>query len=41
MQPIKTISTILVGDHPGIIPIKFGEIRINSSREKVVKIFLI
>jgi len=25
MQPIRTISTTLVGDHPGIIPVKFGQ----------------
>ena len=25
MQPTKTIWTILAGDHPGIIPVKFGE----------------
>jgi len=25
MQPIKTIWTILVGDHPGIIPVEFGQ----------------
>jgi len=36
MQPIKTIWAILVGDLPGIIPVEFGEIRINGSREEVV-----
>jgi len=25
MQPFRTIWTILVGDHPGIIPVKFGQ----------------
>ena len=25
MQPIRTICTTLVGDHPGIIPVKFGQ----------------
>jgi len=35
-KPIRTISTILLGDHPGIIPVKFGEIHINGSREKVI-----
>jgi len=25
MQPIKTIGTISVGDHPGAIPVKFGK----------------
>jgi len=24
MQPIRTIWTTLVGDYPGIIPVKFG-----------------
>jgi len=25
MQPTETIWTTLVGDHPGIIPVKFGK----------------
>jgi len=25
MQPTGTISTTLVGDEPGIIPVKFGQ----------------
>jgi len=25
MQPIRTIWTTLVGDHPGIISVKFGQ----------------
>jgi len=25
MQPIRNIWTSLVGDHPGIIPVKFGQ----------------
>jgi len=25
MQPTETIWTTLVGDHPGIIPVKFGQ----------------
>jgi len=25
MQPTDTILTTLVGDHPGIIPVKFGQ----------------
>jgi len=29
MQQFKTISTILVGDHPGSIPIEFGQIPIS------------
>jgi len=36
MQPIKTIWTISVGDHPGTIPVEFGKIPINGSRDKVV-----
>jgi len=39
MQPIKTIWTISVGDHPGIIPVEFGKIPISGSREEVVCIF--
>ena len=27
MQPIRTIWTILVGDHPGTIPVEFGQIK--------------
>jgi len=36
MQPIKTIWIILVGDHPGTIPVEFGQIPISGSREEVV-----
>jgi len=36
MQPIRTIWTILVGDHPGIIPVEFGQIPISSLREEVI-----
>jgi len=36
MQPIRTIWTILVGDHPGTIPVQFGQILISGSREDVV-----
>jgi len=36
MQPTRTVSTTLIGDHPGIIPVKFGEIPISGSREDVV-----
>jgi len=25
MQPTGTVKTILVEDHPGIIPVKFGQ----------------
>jgi len=36
MQPTGTIWTTLIGDHPGIIPVKFGQIPISGSREDVV-----
>jgi len=36
MQPIKTIWTISVGDHPGTIPVEFGQIPISGSKEEVV-----
>jgi len=36
MQPIRTIWTIFVGDHPETIPIQFGQIPISGSREDVV-----
>jgi len=36
MQPIRTIWTILVGDHTGVIPAEFGQIPISGSREEVV-----
>jgi len=39
MQPIRTIWTILVGDHLGNIPVEFGQIPISSSREEVVLSF--
>jgi len=29
-------SPTLIGDHPGIIPVKFGQIPISGSREDVV-----
>jgi len=32
---------MLVGDHPGIIPVEFGQIPISGSREEVVEVFLI
>jgi len=25
MQPTGTVSTTLIGDYPGIIPVKFGQ----------------
>jgi len=36
MQPIRNIWTISVGDHPGAIPIEFGQIPISGSKEEVV-----
>jgi len=36
MQPIRTIWTILVEDHPGTIPVEFGQISISGSRQEVV-----
>jgi len=36
MQPTGTVWTTLIGDHPRIIPVKFGEIPISSSREDVI-----
>jgi len=35
MQPNGTVWTTLIGDHPGIIPIKFGQIPMSGSREDV------
>ena len=39
MQTIRTIWTILVGDHPGTIPVEFGQITISGSIEDVVWTF--
>ena len=36
MKQVGTIWSILVGDHPGIIPIKFGQISISSLGGEVV-----
>jgi len=36
MQPTGTVWTTLIGDHPAIIPVKFGQIPISGSREDVV-----
>jgi len=36
MQPTGTVWTNLIGDHPGIIPVKFGQIPISDSREDVI-----
>jgi len=38
-QPIGTVWTILVEDHPGIIPVEFGQIPISSLGEEVVLSF--
>ena len=35
MQPTGTVWTTLIGDHPGIIPVKFGQIPISCSRDVV------
>ena len=32
MQPITTIWTILVAEHPGTIAVEFGQIPISGSR---------
>jgi len=39
MQPTGTVWTTLIGHHPGIIPVKFGQIPISGSREEVVWTF--
>jgi len=36
MQPIRTIWTILEGDHQGTTPVEFGKIPISGWREEVV-----
>ena len=38
MQPIRTIWTTLVGDHPGIIPVKFGHNPMSGFRAEDVKV---
>jgi len=40
MQPVSTIWTILVEDHPGTIPAEFGQITNSGSTEDVVGTFL-
>ena len=35
MQPIRTISTISVGEHPGTISVEFGQIPLAVQREEV------
>jgi len=39
MQPTRTIGTIFVEDHPGIISVELGKITISSSREDVIWTF--
>jgi len=36
MQPTGTVWKKLIGDHPGIIPVKFGQIPNSGSKEDVV-----
>jgi len=36
MQPTETIWTIFVGDHPGIIPVKFDQNPMSGFREEGV-----
>ena len=37
MQPTGTVLTTLIGDHPGIIHVKFGQIQWAVSEENVFK----
>jgi len=39
MQPIRTIWTIVVGDHPGTKSVEFGQITTSDSREDAVWTF--
>jgi len=41
MKQIRTIWTIVVGDHPGTINVEFGQIPISGSRKKSFEDFLI
>jgi len=36
MPPTGTVRTTLIGDHPGIIPVMFGQIPIRGFRGDVV-----
>jgi len=36
MQPTGTVLTTLIGDHPGIIPVKFGQNPMRGFRGDVV-----
>jgi len=38
MQPTGTVWTTLIGDHPGIIPVKFGQNPISGFRKDVIDI---
>jgi len=40
MQPIRTNRTILVGVHPGTIPVEFGQIPISDSKKMSFELFL-
>ena len=35
MQPTETVWTTLIGDHPGIIPVKFGQNPISGFNDVV------
>jgi len=37
MQAIVTVKTFFVGDHPGIIPVKFGQNPMTVSEENMFK----
>jgi len=39
MQPTGTVWSTVTWDHPGITPVKFGQIPISGSRENVVSSF--
>ena len=41
MQPTGTIWTTLIGDHPRIISVKFGQVPISGYREDIVWSFLV
>jgi len=37
MQPTETVWTTSIGDHPGIIPVQFGQNPISGSEEILFK----
>jgi len=41
MQPIRTIWTILVGDHPGTIPVEFSQKPLAVQEKMSFELFLI